>query len=210
MQTSYSQFGEDRVIESFFSGNPTGFYVDVGCNDPINYSNTWKLYQKGWHGICIDANQPLIERYRNTRPRDLAKVHVISNAESEVDFYFSKASDLISGVGKKTDGPWQRTAENATIVKSQTISLTSALTLYAAPKHIQLLNIDVEGHELEVLQSINFDEYTFELIAIEIHDLDLANNDTNEVVRLLVSNGFELTSYARPTAFFKRQPLRPA
>jgi len=43
---SYSQFGEDRMIEHFtaYSG---GTYVDVGANHPVLYSNTYKLYLKG-------------------------------------------------------------------------------------------------------------------------------------------------------------------
>jgi hypothetical protein len=31
-----------------------GFFVDVGCFHPLFYSNTWKLYKKGWRGVNID------------------------------------------------------------------------------------------------------------------------------------------------------------
>ena len=69
---TYSQFGEDCVVRSYFNGDEIGFYLDIGCNDPITYSNTWLLYLKGWKGIAIDANPTLIERYKSTRTRDIA------------------------------------------------------------------------------------------------------------------------------------------
>lgn len=60
--SSYSQFGEDRIIEAFFGTQGKGIYVDIGCNHPISYSNTWKLYLRGWNGVCVDPNPYLIKK----------------------------------------------------------------------------------------------------------------------------------------------------
>ncbi|MDH5790264.1 MAG: hypothetical protein OEZ27_06695, partial [Nitrospinota bacterium] len=51
----YSQFGEDIILKGFILRNINdGFYVDVGCYHPKKYSNTYKLYKRGWRGINID------------------------------------------------------------------------------------------------------------------------------------------------------------
>lgn len=39
---SYSQTGEDQILTSYLCKNE-GFYIDVGCNHPIRYSNTFIL-----------------------------------------------------------------------------------------------------------------------------------------------------------------------
>ena len=104
-------------MRSYFNGDEIGFYLDIGCNDPITYSNTWLLYLKGWKGIAIDANPTLIERYKSTRTRDIAITAVISDVEQEVDFYYPKNSDLTSGIGELKDSKWQRTRDNSVVVR---------------------------------------------------------------------------------------------
>lgn len=201
--SSYSQFGEDRIIDAYFSGQPTGFYVDIGCNHPVAYSNTMLLYQRGWHGICVDANPELIKLFKTRRPRDIAVQQVVSKQNTEVEFYFSKDSHLISGVGSKEDGNWQRTNDNSDVVLCQAITLTDLLKQHNAPQQFDLLSIDVEGHEMAVLESLDFDVYTPRLIVVEIHDFDLSRPDEQEVYRILVEQGYKLKAYARPSGFFE-------
>ena len=50
---SYSQEGEDLVVDRLLNGKRNGFYVEVGCHHPYRYSNTFMFYKKGWRGICI-------------------------------------------------------------------------------------------------------------------------------------------------------------
>src|SRR5687767_7993770 len=66
---SYAQTGEDRIIATLL-GDVPGFYVDVGCNHPVKYSNTFELYKRGWRGINVDANEQMVELCRRLRPRD--------------------------------------------------------------------------------------------------------------------------------------------
>lgn len=39
----YSQFGEDRVLMHYLKGVSHGTYVDIGCFDPIKWSNTYLI-----------------------------------------------------------------------------------------------------------------------------------------------------------------------
>ena len=54
---SFSQEGEDLLIDRMFDGQSVGFYVDVGAHHPTRFSNTYLLYLRGWRGINIDATQ---------------------------------------------------------------------------------------------------------------------------------------------------------
>ena len=52
---SYSQEGEDIFLRKIFN-KKKGFYVDVGCYHPLDGSNTYLLYKKGWNGINLDIS----------------------------------------------------------------------------------------------------------------------------------------------------------
>lgn len=200
---TYSQFGEDSVIKSFFKQTENGFYVDVGCNEPISYSNTWLLYLEGWQGIAIDANPELIKNFNRVRPRDTSLTAAISDqANIEVEFYFSKESHLISGIGKKLDTKWKRTEKNCNIVKYQTSRLDQILEAHGAPSNFDFLNIDTEGNEKDVLISLNLDKYRPRLICVEIHNLDLSDINSSDIVVFLYSKNYRLIGYTKPSAFF--------
>ena len=94
---SYAHTGEDRIIDSILKPiiNKPGFYVEVGCNEPIFISNTFSLYKRGWKGICIDANGELIKKYKKKRPRDIAVQALVSNKLEERD-YFIYTNNVLS------------------------------------------------------------------------------------------------------------------
>jgi len=53
---TYGQYGEDALVFSALKPSRRGFYVDVGAYDPLEGSNTYKLYQRGWRGLTIEPN----------------------------------------------------------------------------------------------------------------------------------------------------------
>src|ERR1043165_2166589 len=68
---SYGQFGEDLFLTSLLGYEKTdGVYVDVGCFHPVDFSNTYIFYQRGWSGIAIDPNPGLSGEWQKFRPRD--------------------------------------------------------------------------------------------------------------------------------------------
>ena len=75
---TYSQFGEDMVINEFFV-DFIGRYVDVGCYHPIKYSNTALLHKKGWSGVNIDLNSISIELFNSCRKNDKNIVACLSD-----------------------------------------------------------------------------------------------------------------------------------
>jgi len=64
------------------------------------------------------------------------------------------------------------------------------------------MNIDVEGAELEILQSFDFEKYTPSIIAIEIHGNDIVKNLNSDIAVLLLSKGYRLVGCAVITYFF--------
>lgn len=51
---SFAQNGEDIRLLRAFIEQPTGFWVDVGANHPINDSVTKLFSLRGWRGINVE------------------------------------------------------------------------------------------------------------------------------------------------------------
>ena len=84
---SYSQEGEDMILQRLFEKQKTGFYVDVGAHHPRRFSNTYFFYKKGWCGINIDAMPNSMKRFNRSRPRDINIEKAISENEKILKYY---------------------------------------------------------------------------------------------------------------------------
>ena len=86
---SYSRSGEDLLLDDIFKQKSSGLYVDVGAFHPVNYSNTFKFYLKGWTGINIDPNKEIMDLFKKTRPRDINLNIAVSENTGTRDYYMN-------------------------------------------------------------------------------------------------------------------------
>jgi FkbM family methyltransferase len=199
---NYSQTGEDAIIRSLMDESIPGIYVDVGCHDPIRSSNTLSLYLHGWHGVNIDANPKLIDRFKATRLRDVAVCAAISDTEKDVVFHeFDDA--LVSTLSEEMLPEWQRKWRKVRERMVRTRTLDSVLQEHLRPgEQIDLLSVDVEGHDLNVLRSIDLDRFRPKLIVVEIHQLDLDLMRDHPVIRHLAGQGYRQVAYDSLNGYF--------
>ena len=173
---SYSMDKEDLIIDEYFKNKNKGFYVDVGCYHPLQRNNTMLLYQKGWRGINIDISDFSIKLFKFLRPDDFNLNVAISNKEGEIDMFFQKKLSQLSTIKENS----AKNAFQGNILNKKILSrkLTSILEQgkYKDQK-IDFLNVDAEGADFEVLQSLDFNKYSPELICIEVIEKDLENSD---------------------------------
>jgi hypothetical protein len=57
---------EPELIHAFL-GNAPGVFVEVGANDPVQLSQTYRLEQLGWSGILIEPLAECADRLRSAR-----------------------------------------------------------------------------------------------------------------------------------------------
>ena len=173
---SYSMDKEDLVVREYFKNKTYGFYVDVGCYHPLQRNNTMLLYQKGWRGINIDISDFSIKLFKFLRPEDLNLNLAISNLEGEIDMFFQKKLSQLSTIKEKNAKiAFQGTINNKKILSRRLNSILEE-SKYRG-KRINFLNIDVEGSDFEVLQSLDFNKYSPELICIEVLEKELEKSD---------------------------------
>ena len=161
----FSQGGEDIHCLQLLKGKKNGFYIEVGSNHPVIFSNTFKLYLEGWKGILIDGNPELIELSRRIRKADICLNEIISNQSGEVEFSLTPDS-LYSHIRTGRETPDAGSRER--ILKKRTTTLTEILDHYLEKGQvIDLLSIDTEGHDLAVINSLNLEKYRPSFIVLE-------------------------------------------
>ena len=204
---SYSQEGEDMVIRSFFEGmkNYKGYYVDVGAHHPYRYSNTLHFYQKGWRGINIEPTPGGIKLFNIFRRKDINLNIGISDKKDKLTFYCFNEPAL-NGFSKEHSEEINTTSKRYKIIKEaivETYPLADVLDKYLpAGQKIDFLTIDVEGLDLQVLKSNNWEKYKPSYILAE-DKIDFNRLSDSEVYNYLEKQGYSLVAKTLRTLFFK-------
>jgi|TARA_B100001059_G_C17626554_1_gene472216 hypothetical protein len=189
---NYSQFDEDLFLIDFFKEKKGGKFVDLGAFHPIRYNNTYLLYKKGWSGTNIDLNPAAIDMFNIIRTRDRNKCALIgdtSNVEKTVyyEHNFSAVNSLILTEGLKK-------------VLKKKIKMLSKTFENLVDHSFDFLNIDLEGHDYEVLKSIDLHKYKPKLICIEILE---NSEDKDKIFFHMKKNAFELKKICKVSYFFE-------
>lgn len=201
---SWSQEGEDLILERLFENKSNGFYIDVGAHHPKRFSNTKLFYDKGWNGINIDAMPGSMRLFEKYRPRDINLEKPISN-KNQILTYYAFNEPALNGFSKELSE--QRNGKGNYFIKFtkdfETITLEKVLDEHLPlNQKIDFLSIDVEGLDYEVLISNNFDKYQPKIILIEILDKNMTDIENNNISKFL--NKYRYTIYAKTinTVFF--------
>jgi hypothetical protein len=205
LKFTYSFTGEDRILESLCKSRITesGFYVDVGCNHPIFLSNTYLFYKRGWRGICIDANEKLIRKYKFYRPRDKGFCALVSNTKEKREFY-KLTNDVLSTTEQHLLEPYTKQGQSIETTLMEPVSLTEILDDLNAPRTIDILSIDTEEHDFNVLQSLDLEKYSPRIIVIEVENFITVNPQANEVYNYLVSKKYFLEGFILTNLYFSK------
>lgn len=202
----WSQYGEDIVLDRVLNLSRPGFYVDVGCFHPVKNNNTYKLYRRGWRGLNLDIDELKIEAFRLRRPRDLSLVRCVSENEGTIRVYSPGIYSLNQTVDPATAEKMRVRGVPLREREVPASPLNRILdTSEFRDRPIDLLSIDVEGHELAVLRSLDFDRYQPRLVIIESHLRSLDSLMTSAEFTLLTAKGYTMFNWTGPSVLFLRQ-----
>jgi len=205
---SYSQEGEDMLLRTIF-GNKKGFYVDIGAHHPKRYSNTYYFYKIGWNGINIDAMPGSMNIFNKIRPRDINLEIAISKNNKELDYYAFNEPAFNGFL--KNDSVEKIKKDGFKLLFSKKIitkTLAEVLNLYLKDESkIDFMSIDVEGLDLEVLQSNDWNRYKPDVLLVEIHSYGLENVKDHKIYKYISNKGYKLICSTINTFIFKKKEL---
>ena len=189
-RSSASQFAQDlflffNVFKYWPMKNRRGFYIDSGANDAIELSNTYFFdVCLGWDGLCIEPENQYHEKLRATRSCILIPECLSSKKESLMMLH--------DGVMSAVQGPSPSGG-------TQCDSLQAIMSRYNRTG-IDLWSLDVEGHELNILENMNFSAVNVRVALVEV-----VNSCTRFIDILFNDNGyFKYQQLAIDALYIKR------
>ena len=202
---SYSQCGEDRLIWKLFGYQSTGTYVDIGCHHPTNYSVTYLLYIAGWRGLVVDADNQYLPLFAEVRPGDTVRNFAISKTPGTATLLLFKGGSMNTldpalAAQYEANTPAKRAGTRQVEVRR-----LDQLLAEAGIEHVDFLNIDVEGYDLDVLESNDWQRWNPNIIAIEDQNIELDAPQRSEIYQFLTGRGYFLHSQCHYTSVYCRR-----
>ena len=163
MRAIFPADAEEALKAEFFHATPAGFFVDVGANAPRDGSQSLAMEQRGWSGVLVEPQPDLAAALRNERR---GKVYAVAcstpaNAGKTLTLYLAgiqsslKSDFYVAGM------------QRAGTVEVPVMTLDQILTDAGAPRPLDFVSIDVEGHDIEVLEGFDLDRWRPRLLLIE-------------------------------------------
>jgi len=214
-QVSFSQVGEDLIIHYLFQSlniaQPS--YLDVGTNHPIAGNNTYFFYLRGSRGVCIEPDPGLFRLIMEQRSLD---THINAGVgfeagKTKAEFYVFPHPYTGWNTFSKEESQ-KRQAETG-IAISQVLDLPLCMINDVLEKHFtphpNLLSLDVEGLDLPILQTIDFDRFKPEVICVESITFSLSRTEEKiqDIFDFLESKGYFVYADTHVNTIFCRSDI---
>ncbi|MEK0436664.1 MAG: hypothetical protein RLZZ530_630 [Pseudomonadota bacterium] len=174
----FSQAGQDKFINNlFFRGMKNGFFVEIGAYNGIDGSNCY-FFEKflNWSGLAIEPSpSQFLSLQKNRRCKCINKA--VAKKSEKIEFIdVIKGYTAMSGINNSS---YQKTLEIIkkdlrTVLDKKIIQAATFSEIVEYNYLIDYLSIDVEGGEMDILESIDFNLYKIKVLSVE-------NNYPNEI-----------------------------
>jgi FkbM family methyltransferase len=160
---SYAQQGEDivlfHVLRDLLKVNaPT--YIDIGAADPVLGSNTYLMYCTGGHGVLVEPNPTYVEKLKARRPKDVVVAAGVGVGDArEADYYVIRGQPPLNTFSPKvieTLKPQFGPDLVERVVKMPLVPVNELIRTHLGQAP-DLLSIDVEGLDLDILRTLDFE-----------------------------------------------------
>ncbi|GHD78503.1 FkbM family methyltransferase [Vogesella fluminis] len=198
---SYAQNFEDVVLWRALKDIKSGFYVDVGANDPVIDSVTLAFYKKGWNGINIEPLDIHHKELLKNRPRDINLCCAAGSESGSFKIYDVKDvrgwATMDANVANEHIKAGHEVEEKIVNVEKLNDILYSH-----NPKEIHFLKIDVEGAEIEVLNGLDLKKWRPWIILAEVRKPNGELPDNSEWENIILVNHYKRSYFDGINVFY--------
>jgi FkbM family methyltransferase len=164
---SYAQNHEDVLLSRAFPRGLTGFYIDVGANDPVQNSVTKYFYDEGWHGINVEPASGPFDRLVAARPRDVCLNVGLSDRPGQLSFYELPAEAVGGSTFSAEQAEWHHVNGLPADERLVEVTTLAAVCEQYVTGTIDFRSVDVEGHEAKVLAGADWDRWRPRIVLVE-------------------------------------------
>ncbi|MBL8816819.1 MAG: FkbM family methyltransferase [Planctomyces sp.] len=200
-----------ETLESCFRGQDSLTFVKVGANDGVTNDPCGELLlrDRRWKGILIEPVPSCLESLKAVFS-DVTRFSIVNAAigrsDSTASFYYidSSAETAINDlpywynqIGSfRKEHIYSHFGDFITpFVREIQVEVKplSAVLEKLAVKSVEFLHVDTEGHDLVVMQSLDFSKYRPQVVFVE--HKHLSDEDRKVLVELLRSEGYSIEDF---------------
>lgn len=190
-----------KAISDFFYNKVNGIVMEIGAVNGFNDSVSIPFEQMfGWKRILVEAN-PLYKDELKQQKNSFVVSAAVCNTEQDVHYVLHGTKKFIGGIVEfmhanhlmhhpRIYGKVRAVGNNFTAVDWESIIAgnneahavhtvrclpMSTILKTAKVKHVDFFVLDVEGAEISVLETIDFNAVSFDVMSIEEQDLQGRN-----------------------------------
>lgn len=204
---SYSANHEDVILNRVFGDRSRGFYIDVGAAHPLFENDTKALYDRGWRGINIEPNVAFFQALSAARQEDRNINAAVSDSSGEIAYHEVKGTGLSTCDADEADRAADKGFE---VVRHMVAAVTLRAVLEeTTPPAIDLLKVDVEGFELRVLQSNDWDRFRPKVVVVEATYPESPRRRDDGVRAYLIKQGYNQVYFDGLNDYYVEQAFQP-
>jgi FkbM family methyltransferase len=159
----------------------------VGAGDPVSCSNTFQLWRRGWRGLLIEPRKDAVYDLCARRAGDFVYPVAASNEDG-----WNRLR--IQGSVSSMQADWNIDEQTKSFCKVETMA--TILDKFPVIRDAcQLCSIDVEGHERQVLNGIDWETFRPRVFVVEYvaYGVQTPQNDISAKWEpLLTAQGYKL------------------
>lgn len=167
------ELAEQWLVREYLKDTHSGFFVEVGANNPFELSQTWHLAKQGWKGILIEPIPALCQTLREKRPESSVIEAACGSPNAEPRARFTVAKDS----GKSTLST-EFLDKRSSVSEQITVAVKTLDSILEEEQvqQIDFVSIDVEGTQFDVLRGFDIQRWNPNLLLVEDHLLDTTSH----------------------------------
>lgn len=213
-QITFAQNGEDMIVRALFEnlGITRFSYLDIGAYDPIHFSNTYLHYRAGCRGVCVEPDATRCSLIQQKRPGDVC-VNAGIGVTSEVKDFYVMTHATLSTFSKEA-------AEGVASMEGHRIERVEQIQLLNFDQIVRdnfaetpdFVSLDIEGGELDILRSIDFQAHRPKVWCIETINYARLEEQgkRNDILKFMLKQGYVIYADTWINTIFVDKALWPA
>lgn len=173
MNKLYSQNNEEEVILKIFGESTKGRFLDIGAWNGETFSNTRKLWEIRWSGVCVEPSpsccDSFLKLYKDDDRITISNVAVVPDNPGWRTFY-DAGGDALSTLDTQSVSKWQAQYPEMKF-KPYDIFAVSVDQLFGRYGFdFDFINLDVEGTNLDIFKKLPFSKLNKLRCVVVEHD----------------------------------------
>ena len=200
----YSQNNEEEIIVAEFKrmAVASGRFLDIGAWDGKGFSNTFRLAELDWSGVCVEASPTvfpgLVKNHAGNTKIILVNAAVSAGPAKLVE-WFDSGGDAISTTSPAHKDKWEKGWKvNFSKFWVHTMPMIALFDQFGFD--FDFINIDVESTNMEMFRALPWAALKHTKVICVEHDLN-----QHEMAKLAQKHGFHALSMNGENLILTRQ-----